>query len=157
MDPSLLLFLLIGVYFLPVLVAFATRHRNILAIAVLNILLGWTLIGWVVALVWAFIKDRAPKKEIPPGQLATQFRSTIAGGGGTVAAGEKVNLLVDYQSGKVEVIKAEGGAVVGVLPSALTQLAGQALERGRRFSGTVVGVEEAGAVVIFEEIAHGNL
>ena len=26
----------------------------------LNILLGWTVIGWVVALVWALTKDNPP-------------------------------------------------------------------------------------------------
>jgi hypothetical protein len=41
------------VYFLPTLVAVLNRHLNTMAIIVLNILLGWTFLGWVVALVWA--------------------------------------------------------------------------------------------------------
>jgi len=41
-------------YTLPWLVAHWREHKNTAAIAVLNILTGWTFIGWVAALVWAF-------------------------------------------------------------------------------------------------------
>ena len=41
-------------YLLPSLIAKARRHKNILPIFVLNVLLGWTFLGWVVALVWSF-------------------------------------------------------------------------------------------------------
>src|SRR5580704_12338777 len=41
----------LGVYFLPTLCGM--KKRNAGAIFALNLLLGWTLIGWVVALVWA--------------------------------------------------------------------------------------------------------
>jgi uncharacterized membrane protein YhaH (DUF805 family) len=40
-------------YFFPALLAAIRRHHNQNAIAMLNLLLGWTVIGWVVALVWA--------------------------------------------------------------------------------------------------------
>lgn len=42
------------VYFLPSLVAAGREHRNKAAIFVLNLLAGWTFIGWLIALVWAF-------------------------------------------------------------------------------------------------------
>lgn len=45
------LMLLLIVYFIPTMVGW--RKRNADAIFVLNLLLGWTLIGWVVALTWA--------------------------------------------------------------------------------------------------------
>lgn len=45
--------LAVALYFLPLLVATTRNHVNMLAISVLNLLLGWTFIGWVVALVWA--------------------------------------------------------------------------------------------------------
>ena len=41
------------VYFLPAISAKAKDARNAAAIFVLNLLVGWTFIGWVVALVWA--------------------------------------------------------------------------------------------------------
>jgi hypothetical protein len=40
-------------YFLPTLVALLRAHRNASAIFVLNLLTGWTLLGWIVALVWS--------------------------------------------------------------------------------------------------------
>lgn len=45
-------------YFLPALVAWHKSKRNFTAIFVLNLCVGWTFIGWVVALVWAFTEDR---------------------------------------------------------------------------------------------------
>jgi Superinfection immunity protein len=45
--------LIVGAYFAPLIVAIYRGHRNELAIGVLNMLLGWTIIGWVIALVWA--------------------------------------------------------------------------------------------------------
>lgn len=46
-------------YFLPSILAFARNKRDTGAILLLNIFLGWTMIGWVVALVWA-VKQDAP-------------------------------------------------------------------------------------------------
>ena len=43
----------VAVYFIPNFVATARKHQNANAIFVVNLLLGWTIIGWVVALVWA--------------------------------------------------------------------------------------------------------
>ena len=45
--------LALSVYMLPAMVAAGRHHRSGTAIAVLNVLLGWTLLGWVGALVWA--------------------------------------------------------------------------------------------------------
>ena len=47
----------LAVYFLPTIVAILRKKRNALAIFLLNLFLGWTFIGWVVALVWAATKD----------------------------------------------------------------------------------------------------
>jgi hypothetical protein len=46
-----------ALYMLPTLVAFGRGARNAVAIAVLNVLLGWTGLGWCVALIWSFVKD----------------------------------------------------------------------------------------------------
>lgn len=48
---------LIAVYFLPSIIALATRKKNKLAILVLNLTLGWTGIGWIGSLVWSVVKD----------------------------------------------------------------------------------------------------
>jgi RsiW-degrading membrane proteinase PrsW (M82 family) len=44
-------------YLLPAFVADQRRHHQRLAITVLNVLAGWTAIGWIVALVWACTAD----------------------------------------------------------------------------------------------------
>jgi threonine/homoserine/homoserine lactone efflux protein len=44
-------------YFLPYIIAENRHHRNLKSIAVVNICLGWTFLGWVVALAWAFSND----------------------------------------------------------------------------------------------------
>jgi hypothetical protein len=41
------------IYFIPALVAWVRQHYNAPAIIILNLLLGWTGLGWAVALVWA--------------------------------------------------------------------------------------------------------
>jgi hypothetical protein len=41
-------------YFLPTIIAVARKVRNQGSIVVINFFLGWTLIGWVVALAMAF-------------------------------------------------------------------------------------------------------
>lgn len=43
-----------ALYFAPTGVAVAKRHPHQPGVAVLNLLLGWTLVGWVAALVWAY-------------------------------------------------------------------------------------------------------
>ena len=45
------------VYFIPYIVAKQNKKQNAGAIGALNFFLGWTLVGWVVALVWAMSKD----------------------------------------------------------------------------------------------------
>jgi hypothetical protein len=49
----LLITILLGIYFLPVIIAGKRQHRNFAPIAALTILAGWTFVGWVGAFVWA--------------------------------------------------------------------------------------------------------
>ena len=43
-------------YFLPSLVAYLRKHKNLLAIFLLNLFLGWSVLGWVISLVWSATK-----------------------------------------------------------------------------------------------------
>jgi hypothetical protein len=45
-----------GIYFLPAIVAKKKRCYN--SVLVVNFFLGWTLIGWVVALAWATYPEK---------------------------------------------------------------------------------------------------
>ena len=49
---------LLLIYLYPYIVAVVRKHRSSTYILILNLFFGWTLIGWVVSLVWAFTSDR---------------------------------------------------------------------------------------------------
>ena len=56
-----------AVYFLPSFVGTWREHRQATAISWLNLLLGWTFVGWVAALVWALTAEdysRDPQKPL---------------------------------------------------------------------------------------------
>lgn len=41
------------IYFCPTIIAFKKERDNKASILALNLLLGWSVVGWVVSLVWA--------------------------------------------------------------------------------------------------------
>lgn len=42
-----------ALYFVPGILAGIRHHKSQGAISVLNLFLGWTVVGWIVALIWA--------------------------------------------------------------------------------------------------------
>ena len=58
MEPiaGIIIIVFIVVYFIPSFIGFEKRNAG--AIFVLNLLLGWTGLGWVIALVWACCRDQ---------------------------------------------------------------------------------------------------
>lgn len=66
-------------YFLP---AFLARNKpNFTSILILNILAGWTFIGWIIALVWAISSDSqrpvaGPAQPSQPGATPSFFCTT---------------------------------------------------------------------------------
>lgn len=50
----LILLFLIPLYFLPSFIAKGRRNPNTTGIFILNFFLGWTFLGWIGALIWAF-------------------------------------------------------------------------------------------------------
>ena len=48
-------------YMTPWLFACAMERRQVVAIGMFNFLLGWTFLGWAIALVWACMEDRTEK------------------------------------------------------------------------------------------------
>jgi hypothetical protein len=53
--------------FLPAVVAFARGHHHPWAILILNLLFGWTVIGWVGCLIWALVGSTGRRLTGPPG------------------------------------------------------------------------------------------
>jgi hypothetical protein len=54
-----LLAIAIIVYFIPNWIASARKHHNANAIFVTNLLLGWTALGWIAALIWSLTAVKA--------------------------------------------------------------------------------------------------
>ncbi|RYD27995.1 MAG: superinfection immunity protein [Lysobacteraceae bacterium] len=42
-------------YFVPAIIALVRNHHNKIPIIALNILLGWSVLGWVAALIWSLM------------------------------------------------------------------------------------------------------
>jgi len=71
-----------ALYLLPIYEARANQHPNLAAIALVNILLGWSLLGWVIAVVWAYKKPepiidiarQVPQSPVPSSGLQQTHR-----------------------------------------------------------------------------------
>ncbi len=53
----LILGVLVGIFFLPTIIALVKQRKQTPVVIILNVLLGWTFFGWVAALVWAVAED----------------------------------------------------------------------------------------------------
>ena len=56
-----LIFFVPVMYLLPTITAKQRHHNNVAPIALLNILFGWTIIGWFIPLVWSLTDNRSSK------------------------------------------------------------------------------------------------
>src|ERR1022692_2699505 len=65
------------VYFLPTIVAARRAHPQLPAICVLDVFLGWTVVGWVIALVWA---NTNPQSVVlaPPALISDDAEATAS-------------------------------------------------------------------------------
>lgn len=69
----------IASYFYPTIEALIRKAPNTVAIGLLNLFLGWTLVGWVLALVWAVTaKDMSQEKAVKPVER-TQPYAAVSG------------------------------------------------------------------------------
>jgi len=69
---KILLFIIItfvlGIYFIPTIISWNREHHQGPAIILINLFLGWTLLGWIAALVLALTETkgtRDPEKTCP--------------------------------------------------------------------------------------------
>ncbi len=69
--------LAMGLYMLPTIIALSTGHPLFLGIAFLNVLLGWTVIGWVAVFIWACIKPSPRVTVMQPFQPPVPARPRI--------------------------------------------------------------------------------
>ena len=50
------------IYFIPTVVCLIRKHTYKFYVICLNIILGWTLIGWIASLIWSFIDNKKTEK-----------------------------------------------------------------------------------------------
>jgi len=76
----------LAVYFIPAIIASMRKHHQTMAITLTNVLLGWTVIGWIVALIWSVSAVQqsvtapapTPLQDVPLGQIGRRLLITIA-------------------------------------------------------------------------------
>jgi hypothetical protein len=60
-------------YWLPTIVAITRKHANLGPVIVVNLFLGWTFVGWIVALAMAVNQSQAPVQVyLPPSNVHVQ-------------------------------------------------------------------------------------
>lgn len=55
---------LLFMYFLPTVIAAIRKHRQLGPIAAINVLLGWTVLGWIGAFIWSLMTPQQPPQTI---------------------------------------------------------------------------------------------
>lgn len=55
--------LLIALYFLPTIIAYNRKYQNRMSVFVIDLFLGWTLIGWVIALALSLASNVEENKK----------------------------------------------------------------------------------------------
>lgn len=86
---AVMLIPLLALYFLPTIVARHQRHHATASIFLLNLVLGWTLIMWIVCFIWASsarppqpVTAVAPSPSTPtaPGSFCSSCGACNSGG-----------------------------------------------------------------------------
>ena len=99
--PFFIILILIIPYFIPSVIAFVRKHHNSAAILILNILLGWTIIGWIVCLVWSLtskqmnqtinITTASPQSRLPESEPSGSSQAKTSHRRFCSKCGEKIN------------------------------------------------------------------
>ncbi len=59
----LIIFILLSIYFLPSITALVMRHSELSQIVIINLLLGWSILFWVVSFRYAIGLDSIEKND----------------------------------------------------------------------------------------------
>lgn len=49
------------IYLFPTVIAFVRKHGNLMPVFLVNLFLGWTIIGWFIAFVWSTTNNVRPR------------------------------------------------------------------------------------------------
>ena len=64
MEPTVFLLIFLACYFIPSVIAYQRKVSAQSAIGLVNLFLGWTVVFWVVALIWACTARTAEDDEL---------------------------------------------------------------------------------------------
>ena len=64
--------ILVLLYFQPTIVA-SNRGHNVAGILLLNFFLGWTVIGWILMMLWALLSDPPYRVYYPAGYYPPDY------------------------------------------------------------------------------------
>jgi hypothetical protein len=81
-ETLLIVLLFLPLYFLPTIIAVVRKAPNLVAVILVNLLFGWSFIGWIVALVMSL--RSTPKPQIVQ-SFGTQPGPSPQSGGSTPA------------------------------------------------------------------------
>ena len=60
----LVIWIVLQIYFLPTAIALYRNSEGGSWICLLNLIAGWTLLGWVAAFVWACVAKPVPRRRV---------------------------------------------------------------------------------------------
>ena len=93
-----------GMYFTPGIVATMRKHQSVLAIWACNFFFGWTVVGWIVTLIWAL--GRAFNN--PQNIVVTQVNAPVHAAAGNGADAKLTPQQVAEQIDGLIVLKEKG-------------------------------------------------
>jgi len=73
----LLIFLAFTFYFIPTAIAHQRRAQHFTGIFLINLVFGWTVLGWIAALIWAIVEKTDDLPQIPPGSNPAEWRGAF--------------------------------------------------------------------------------
>jgi len=75
---ELILGFMFGIYLAPLIVAVVRDHHRLPWIGLLNFAVGWTVVGWIGALVWSVTAARQPAENMRIGSTALRTAQPAA-------------------------------------------------------------------------------
>lgn len=93
------------VYFLPTGIAQQRRHRERTPIFLLNLLLGWTFMGWVAAFVWSLTSNVEPSGPLEEHSFEPETLPAVTSGERDPLFPRAVALCVQHQAGSTSLLQ----------------------------------------------------
>ena len=69
---------MLGLYMAPLIIAMVRDHQRLPWIGLLNVAVGWTVVGWIAALVWSVTAIRWPAAIMRTGSTALRTAQPVA-------------------------------------------------------------------------------